>query len=345
MEFLRDRGPFAIFVAGFDGVHDDAYGRAAHGLEGLTNGGEGWCRKCGDGNVVKSGDGTLLWNADASLGEGAHGAKCSQIVKSKDGGEFFLLLQQLFGEAVAVFEAGVGIKDVGNLQNQAGFEIQFNGLSEFLNAPPTWRAVDQALGPTNDGDATMPPLVKMFEGKAASGFVVDHHGADPITGNFPTNRGGRNLLFVDVGEDVDIDEEPVGHNDQAIDVTLEKHLEITLKTVVLVVGIGEDGKVAEGIEGVFDPAQDGRAEWIGNIEEHYTNALAAAASEEAGHRVWTVSQAFGSLFNAQARAGGDIASEWSIVENDRNSSRRKPSGLSNVAHGDKPALEAGLFHW
>ena len=93
MEFLGNRGPFAIFVAGFDGVHDDAHGRAAHGFEGLTNGGERWCRKCGDGNVVESGDRTLLGNADASLGEGAHGTKCGQIVKSKNGGEFFLLLQ------------------------------------------------------------------------------------------------------------------------------------------------------------------------------------------------------------------------------------------------------------
>ena len=105
-----------------------------------------------------------------------------------------------------MFEAGVGIKDIGNLQNQAGFEIQFDGLSEFLDAPPTGRAIDQALGPTNDGDAAMPPLVKMFEGEAASGFVVHHHGADPITRNFPTDRGGGNLLFVDVSENVDIDE-------------------------------------------------------------------------------------------------------------------------------------------
>ena len=240
MELLGDRGPIAIFVAGFDGVHDDADGGAAHGFEWLTHGGQRRSGKRGNGNVVKSSHGTLLGNADPRLGQGAHGPERGEIVEGKNGGEFFLLLQQFLGEAVAVFEAGVGVEDVGNLEDQAGVEFELYGLSEFLDAAPAGRAVDQPLRPANDSDAAVPALVEMLEGEAASGFIVHHDGTDAIAGNFPANGGGGNLLLVEIREHMNVHEEPVGDDDQTVDVTFEKHFQITLETISLVVGVGKD---------------------------------------------------------------------------------------------------------
>jgi len=276
MEFLGHGGPVAIFVTGFDGVQNDGDRSAAHSFQGLTDGGQGRSRKGRDGDIVETSDRTLFGDGDAGFREGTHGAEGGQIVEGEDGGELFLLLEELFGEAIAVFKTGIGIKDIRHLEDESGIEFEFGGLREFLNATPTRRAVNEALGATNDGNAAMAALIEMFEGEAAPGFVVDHDGADAVAGNFPAYSGGGDFLFVQIGKDIDFNEEPVGDNDEAVNVAFEKHFKIAFETIALVVRIGENREITERIKSVFNATEDGRAERVGYVEEHHTDALAAA---------------------------------------------------------------------
>lgn len=125
MELLGDRGPIAIFVAGFDGLHDDADSGATHSFEWLTHGSQGGSGKRGNGNVVKSSHGTLFGNTDPRFGQGANSPERGEIVEGKNGGEFFLLLEQFFGEAITVFEAGIGVEDVGIWRTRLGSRSSF----------------------------------------------------------------------------------------------------------------------------------------------------------------------------------------------------------------------------
>lgn len=155
----------------------------------------------------------MFGNTDPRFGQGANSPERGEIVEGKNGGEFFLLLEQFFGEAITVFEAGIGVEDVRDLEDEAGFEVELYGLSEFLDAAPTGHAVDQTLRSANDSDAAVPALVEMLEGEAASCFIVHHDGTHAIARNFPANGGGGNLLLVEIREHMNIHKEPVGDDD------------------------------------------------------------------------------------------------------------------------------------
>src|SRR5215475_6482112 len=190
-----------------------------------------------------------------------------------------------------MLEARRGIEHIGQLQGETGVEFEFYGLRKLLNATPTRRRVDQAFGTANDGDFAVPALVKVLECLAAAGFVVDHDGADAIARQLPADGGGGDLTFVQVGEDVNIDEEPVGNDDQAVDVAFEEHLQVAFEAVALVVSVGKDRQIGERVKGVFDATQNWNAKRVGHIEQHHANALAALAAQETRHSVWAVTEA------------------------------------------------------
>src|SRR5215469_11839159 len=125
---------------------------------------------------------------------------------------------------------------------------------------------------------------------------------------------------------------------------LQKHLQIALEAVALVVCVGKNGQIAKWIKRILNTPQNRRAERIGNVEEHDSYALAAPAPQKTSHGVGSIAQALGSDFNPLASAWSDIARQRSIIENNRDCSRRKASSLSDVTHGNKPALWAGFFH-
>jgi len=164
-----------------------------------------------------------------------------------------------------------------------------------------------------------------------------------LPGNFPADGDCRNFRFVQVRKNVDVHEQPVGHDNQAVDVAFEEHFQVALEAIALVVGVGEDGKVGERVEGVLDAAQNWSAEGIGDVGEHYADALAALAAQEARHGVRTVAEALGGFFNLFLGAGGDVAGERRVVQNDGNGRGGKARGFGDVPHGDQPA-SALCFH-
>src|SRR5271167_3185582 len=197
-----------------------------------------------------------------------------------------------------MLETGVGVEVVRDLKDQTRIEFEFCGLRKFLDAAPAGYAVDQSLRAANDGDAAMAALIEMLESQAASRFVIDHHGTDFVAGNFPTDRSGGNFLLVEIGKDVDIDEKPVGDDDQPVDVTFEKHFEIALESLALVVRVSKNWQITERVKSVFDAPENRGAEGIGDVGQHDPNALAAAAAKKTRHGVRAVAQALGGLYNA-----------------------------------------------
>ena len=114
----------------------------------------------GDGHIIKADHRALLRHADAGLGQRANRSHRGQIVKRQQCREFFLFLQQLLGQAVAMIEAGVGVEYLRQLHHQRRIDFQFHRLREFLNAAPPRGAVNQALWPANAGDAPVAQLVR-----------------------------------------------------------------------------------------------------------------------------------------------------------------------------------------
>src|SRR4029077_9993173 len=143
----------------------------------------------------------------------------------------------------AVFEAGIGIKHIGQLHHQTGVQLQSHGGRKFLDAAPTGSTVDEALWTANDGDATVSELMEVFECEAAAGFIVHHNGTDEVAGERRAVGGGGDFALIQIGEHVNVDEQPVGNHDQGVDVPLQEHFQIALKALALFVSIGKNRKI------------------------------------------------------------------------------------------------------
>src|SRR6266852_45844 len=103
--------------------------------------------------------------------------------------------------------------------------------------------------------------MEMFEGGArACGIIYDHR-ADIVVLELAAHGCGGNVVLLQIGEDVDVDEQPVGEDDQAFDAAVEQHFEIALEAAALVVHVGEDGTVAEVLGGFVDASFGG----VGNV--------------------------------------------------------------------------------
>ena len=86
----------------------------------------------------------------------------------------------------------------------------------------------------------MAKRMEVLEGDIASDLVVDNDRADRIRFQFAANHRRGNTAFFQVGEKIDIQEYPVGQNDQGFNAAVQQHLEIALKASALVVDVGED---------------------------------------------------------------------------------------------------------
>src|SRR5215469_17841447 len=101
-----------------------------------------------------------------------------------------------------------------------------------------------------------------------AGFVVHHDGANGARTEFAADHRGGNISLFEVGKQVDIDEEPVGNDDQALDRPCQKHFEIALEAAALVVHIRENREVGNLIQRIFNTKEDQRAIRIRNIEKN-----------------------------------------------------------------------------
>ena len=92
----------------------------------------------------------------------------------------------------------------------------------------------------------------MFQGRVGSGRIVDDDGADLVGLELAAHGGGWNVAFFQVGEHVDVHEQPVGQDDQSLDAAVKEHFQVALEAAALVVHVGEDGQERGLVESVLD---------------------------------------------------------------------------------------------
>src|SRR5229473_1500521 len=176
--------------------------------------------------------------------------------------------------------------------------------------------------------------MEMFEGGARACGIIYDHGADIVVLELAADGRSGNVVLLQIGEDVDVDEKPVGEDDQAFDAAVEQHFEIALEAAALVVHVGEDGKIRRLVESVFDAAQHERAVRIGHVENHDADGVAAAATQGARKQVGTVAEVLGGFVDASFGGVGNVASQRRVVQDDGNGGGGKSAALGNVANGD-----------
>ena len=102
------------------------------------------------------------------------------------------------------------------------------------------------------------------------------------------DQGGGNAALPQVGDQVDVQEQPVGKNHEALDPTVQHHFQVTLKAAALVVNVGQERQEIGLIERVFDTPQDPRAVRVGHVKNHDSDRVAPLAAERAGKQVGAV---------------------------------------------------------
>ena len=184
--------------------------------------------------------------------------------------------------------------------------------------------------------------MQMLEREEASDFVVDDDRTHGIAFEFAGDQSGRDAAFFQIGEHVDIEKEPVGKNDEALDAAIKQHFEIAFETATFVVNIGEDGQVGSLVERVFDAAQNQRAIGIGHVEDHDADRMAALAAQRPGKLVGAVAELFRGTLDALFGRRGNVSRERSVVQHDRDRGGGESALLGYITNCDhrNTALEA-----
>src|SRR5271156_3676586 len=310
---------FAFFDGGVDRIQNNCDGGAAQGFHGLANGGEGGDGKAGGDDVVKADDGAIFGNFYSGARETADDAESGHIVEGHHRGKTLFVLQKFFGELQAAFVTGIGIEGIGEVENERGINFEINGASEGAHATPAWRTIAEHFRSADESDFAMAERVEMFHGEMRAGFVINHDGADSTGTKLAADHDCRDVAFFNVGEEVDVHEEPVGDDDEGFDGAREEHFEVALETDALIVHVGEDGEIGGLIQSIFDAAEDQRVIRVGDIEHHDADSAIAFGAEEARDDFGAIGEFFGRAFDAVFGGGRNVAGEGRVIEDDGNS--------------------------
>jgi hypothetical protein len=97
-------------------------------------------------------------------------------------------------------------------------------------------------GPRRMAIFRCPRLWRCSNGGIAAGLVVGYDGLNRTSSQVaPYDRDG-NTVFLDLGERIDLCEEPVGDQDQPFDAASDEHVEIAVKLLRAIVRVHDDGQ-------------------------------------------------------------------------------------------------------
>src|SRR3974390_2849328 len=77
---------------------------------------------------------------------------------------------------------------------------------------------------------------------------------------------------------VDFDEQPVCYHDQPFHATVDQHLQVTSKPSAVVVCVHDDRQILCRLQSFIDSSQNQCAKRIREIENHYSDGIAALTS-------------------------------------------------------------------
>src|ERR1700682_4068207 len=105
--------------------------------------------------------------------------------------------------------------------------------------------------------------MEMFEREISANFVVHDYGTHGVTFQFAANNGDGDAALLQVAEQVDVEKQPVGQNDQALNAAVQQHCQVALKAAAFVVHVGQNRQIRRLIQGILNTAQYQRAVGIG----------------------------------------------------------------------------------
>src|ERR1700692_1602036 len=152
----------------------------------------------------------------------------------------------------------------------------------------------------------MTELVDMLEAGVTASLIVHDHGADAIIRQITANDDGGKGVLQELEQNSALLEEPVGHDDEALDPALQQQFEIPLELFAVIMGVHDEGQVTSGVESLFDAAEDQGAEGIGEIKDQDSDGAAVAAAQRAGGGIGVVPEGLGRLPDTLLGGGGDV---------------------------------------
>src|ERR1700751_5521695 len=159
----------------------------------------------------------------------------------------------------------------------------------------------------------MTPRVEMFHCSVGSCFVVDGHRANGTGLELTSDEGGRNSAFLQITEQVDVEEEPVGNDYEAFHAALKQHFEVAFEPRTLVMSVGEDRQVTHLVESVLGFTQDQRAVRVCHVEDGEADGLAAFAAEGTCKLIRSVAKFPGGALDAFLGGSRKIARQRRFV--------------------------------
>ncbi len=102
----------------------------------------------------------------------------------------------------------------------------------------------------------------MLQGHLRSGFIVNENRVHRGALQFTANDDGGDVMFLQISQQVDIGQNPVGHNNQAFNSLSQQNFKVAFKARPFALRVAQNGKIRCLIDGILDSFEDGRAKWI-----------------------------------------------------------------------------------
>src|SRR5882762_165995 len=131
-----------------------------------------------------------------------------------------------------------------------------------------------------------------------------------------TDKDGRDLLSLNLGQRFDIDKEPVSNHNKTLYAPLQQHLQITLELIQIILRIHDDWKIGRRLKGLLNPLENQSAKGIRDVEDHNPDNLATTAPKRAGKGIRAVSKPFRCSANQLLRLHCNMFRKWSLIQND-----------------------------
>ena len=119
----------------------------------------------------------------------------------------------------------------------------------------------------------------MLDGRVRSRLIIDDHRTDILSLQFAPDHNGRNGVFLQISQYVDIQKQPIGEDDQPLDSSIQQHFQIAFKTAPFVVCVGKNWHIRRLVQRILNPAQNQRAVGIGHVKNHESDGVTALATQ------------------------------------------------------------------
>src|SRR6185295_1384984 len=103
--------------------------------------------------------------------------------------------------------------------------------------------------------------------------IVNDHRTHALSLQFASDHHCRNGVLLQISQYVDVQEQPIGENDQSLDSSVQQHFQVPLKTAPFIVRVSKNGYIRRLVQGILNPAQNQRAVRVGHVENHESDGV------------------------------------------------------------------------